>query len=64
MPADASTPSVSDGFQYEIFGLDVHLQDYKDLLDTERFGVLPSNGDAKTVYDALNGLDRVTVLDA
>lgn len=59
-----STPSGSGGLWSTPFALDVYLYSYKDYLDTERLDAIPSNGDAETVYDARNGLDRETELGA
>lgn len=58
MSSGASTPSRSGGLRYVPFTLDVFLSECKDYLETSRLDAMPSNGDAKTIYNTRNGFDR------
>lgn len=58
MSSGTNTPSVSGGLQYAPSALDVCLEDYTASLDTKRIIATTVKGDAETMYDAGNGLDR------
>lgn len=62
MSSGASSPSGSGGLRYAPFAVDGYPHDYNNYLDTERFDATTSNCDAKTVFDARNGLDCNTAL--
>lgn len=64
MSSGPSTPSGSGGLWYAAFGLNVYLQEYKDYPGKDCLRVMPSNGDAETVYVARNSFDRDTTLGA
>lgn len=60
----ASALSRSGVLRYALFSVDVYLCEYKGFLYTERILAMPSNGDAKTIYDARNRYDPDTALGA
>lgn len=62
MSSGTNAPSKSGGLCCAPFGLEGYLHDYKDCLDTERFGAILSNDNAETAYDDRNGRDVDTVL--
>lgn len=51
-------------FGMHLLGLDVYFYDYKNGLDTERFGATLANDNAEAIYDARNCLDGDTGLGA
>lgn len=64
MQSGYSSPLVSDSFRYALFLLTPYVGEYCDYLDTERFGAMPTNGEATAIYDVHNGVDYDTALVA
>lgn len=59
MASDVSTSTGSGVLCDVSFSLEVYLREYEGLLNIERFGAIPSNGKAKTTYDARTSFDLI-----